>query len=210
MQLFWAIISGGRLNLAAFDKAPKRGMMLGMSSIFASPFFRLLLIGASVAVIIAVARPGRKNGSSGAGARAGFAPSPDASGLLRESGDKLGKLELLAGQLEDGEPARGIRRVCAAASEVLGGITRKPELISDMRYFMNYYMPELAKIAQDCVSIESGKASEQAVSDARASAVALAAEAEAAFRKLLDAMRGDGGIGTGATGTDAADKDGLP
>jgi hypothetical protein len=122
-----------------------------------------------------------------------MAPSPDANALLRESEDKLGELELLAGQLENEELARGVRRICAAASEILGGITRRPEIIGDTRYFMNYYMPMLTKAVQDCAPLKGGEASERAVSDAEAGAVALIAEAEAAFRKLLDAMPGDGG-----------------
>ncbi|MDR1440649.1 MAG: 5-bromo-4-chloroindolyl phosphate hydrolysis family protein [Clostridiales bacterium] len=157
-----------------------------MARLFTTPF-SIILLAVVVSVIVAVLRSGNKNGA----ASPGIAPSPDANELLRESRQKISRLDYLANQFEDEELAQRIKRICATASEILRNVTRRPELMGDTRYFMNYYIPVLTKIVQNYASLKGNKASESAISDTRRSVEALIAEVEAAFQKQLDAMLGD-------------------
>jgi hypothetical protein len=158
--------------------------MINMAVLFTNPFLLILVIGASAAVIAAVLRSGKKSGGMG------MSPTPDVNDMLRESRQKISRLSYLANQFDDEELERKIKHICATASEILRNVTRKPELVNDTRYFMNYYIPVLTKIVQSYANLKANKASGSAVADTKDSMDELIAEAEAAFQKQLDALLG--------------------
>ena len=161
---------------------------------------RMAGVGANAAPMAAARAAGRPasgmSGASGAsGSPATMAARPDE--LIRVSRQRISRLEYFANKLADAELSAGVKRVCGIAGQIVQKASQKPELVKDIRFFLDYYLPVLAKIIENFDSLGIGRQSgigsapgSHAAETAR-SVQALVADVEVAFQKQLDALASD-------------------
>ncbi|MDR3119801.1 MAG: 5-bromo-4-chloroindolyl phosphate hydrolysis family protein [Clostridiales bacterium] len=145
----------------------------------------LLPIAASVIVIAAILLALRKKKAQ---------PPPvsaETNELLRESRQKISRLGFFANRFEDEAVAERIRKISRTAAEILMLLGRKPAMVSDVRFFLSYYLPVLTKLIEDYDALGGKGVSEGAVAETKRNLEALIADVDAAFQKQLDAMASD-------------------
>jgi hypothetical protein len=185
-----------RRNYGAASRLASIGAASRAASIGAAS--RAASIGAaSRAANIGAVKAKEAAGRSASGDSTARAAQPE--DIIRLSRLRISRLESIADNLADAGLAARVKRVCGTAGLIVQKASRKPELIRDIRFFLDYYLPVLAKIIENFDSLGVDQLSGVGVGAAPGSYAAetalsvhsLVANVEVAFQKQLDALAND-------------------
>lgn len=107
---------------------------------------------------------------------------------IAESRNSLSKLTEYDAKIPNPEISKQLKRVNASGSAILDALERDPSLNTQVRRFMNYYLPTIAKIMANYVILNDSPAKGENISSAMQSAENSLSMIADAFDKQLDSL----------------------
>ena len=139
-----------------------------------------------IAVIGAVLHGGGGSGSAG-GINDGY-PS-GVHEVLRVGRQRMDRIGRLSHSFGNAEMSDRVAKIGQLADDILKTLEKRPDKVSDVRFFLEYYLPALIKLSEDYIDADqAGDGPNGADARAREGIYELMGDIEAVFARQLDAL----------------------
>ncbi|MCL2058924.1 MAG: 5-bromo-4-chloroindolyl phosphate hydrolysis family protein [Oscillospiraceae bacterium] len=139
-----------------------------------------------IAVIGAVLHGGGGSGSAG-GINDGY-PS-GVHEVLRVGRQRMDRIGRLSHSFGNAEMSDRVAKIGQLADDILKTLEKRPDKVSDVRFFLEYYLPALVKLSEDYIDADqAGDGPNGADARAREGIYELMGDIEAVFARQLDAL----------------------
>ena len=117
--------------------------------------------------------------------------NPEVDALLKERSRAIGEMRRLNDAIEDPTISDQISRLEIATGKIIDRVVEKPEMLPQIRRFMNYYLPTTLKILNSYDRMDSAGISGTNIDGTKTRIEDMMETICAAFDKQLDALYGD-------------------
>ena len=111
-----------------------------------------------------------------------------ADALLKDGRERLARIEKNGDRIKDAAVQAKVAKLELAVDKILDLVEQKPGKASELRRFMNYYLPNLEKITDTYALLEEQGVEGENITQAKASINQMLDVMDTAFAKQLDAL----------------------